>query len=76
MWEFHDKFSFSISPKQLKSLRRSIFVPNTVSHEDKSNGFFGHLQKNMYLFFHIQWKFVYCQPVIDFGKFCIDYRYR
>ena len=76
MWEFHDKFSFSISPKKVKSLTRSIFAPNIVSHGDNLMEFLETCKKNMYLFFHNQWKFVYCQPVIDFIEFWIDYRNR
>ena len=76
MWEFHDKFSFSISPKEFKSLTRSIFAPNIVSHGDNLMEILETCKKNMYLFFHNQWKFVYCQPVIEFGKFWIDYRNR
>ena len=51
MGEFHDKFSFSVSPKKLKFLMRSIFVPNIVSHGDKSNGVFLHLREQTMYFF-------------------------
>ena len=65
MWEFHDQFLFSIRPKKLKSLTRSIFIPD-MSLREKSNGVSWNLWKNVFGFLHIQWKFVYCQPVIDF----------
>ena len=78
MWEFHDKFPFSISPKKFKSLTRSIIVPNIVSRGDNLMELLETCKNNnnMYLLFHNQWKFVYSQPVIDFGKFWIDYWHR
>ena len=54
MWEFHDKFSFNTSPKKLKSLTRSIFVPDIVSLGEKSSEVFLHLLKNMFLVFFIR----------------------
>ena len=56
---------------------RSIIVPENVNYGEKSTKFFLDLRKkHVFGFLHTQWKFVYCQPVIDFGKFRIDYRNR
>ena len=55
MWEFHDKFSFNTSPKKLKSLMRSIFVPDKVSLGEKSNEvFLTFVEKHIFSFLHIQ----------------------
>ena len=54
MWEFPDKFSFSISPKKFKSLTRSIFAPNIVSHGDNLMEFLETRKKNhAFVFFTI-----------------------
>ena len=51
MWEFHDKFSFSISPKKFKSLTRSIFAPYIVSHGDNLMEFLETCKKTLCICF-------------------------
>ena len=54
MSEFHDKFSFSISPKKFKSLTRSILSPNIVSHGDNLTEFLETCKKkHVFVFFTI-----------------------
>ena len=57
---------------------RSVLVPENVSYGEKSTEVFLHLRKKKHAFgfLHTQWKIVYCQPVIDFGKFRNDCRNR